>query len=109
MKQNNNILYFLLVIILILTVIIIFRKPTTVTPEPFDDSSLRHELAVKDSIIQIYMTQSIYFQNLADKALAKSDSLESLKDQIYEDFNKQYDFNVHATNQQLDSVIRANW
>lgn len=109
MKSTNNIAYIILIgIILIMGYFMIFKTPAPIV-EPFDDSALREEIRVQDSIGSYWHQQSDLWQHEAEVLGHKSDSLEKLKPSIKEYYNEKYNFNRNANITQLDSVIRANW
>lgn len=108
MIKASHIIIGLLAIILILAVLLIVRKPNPVV-EPFDDTQLREEIRVKDSIADYWQAVSEYWEAIAVVSEAKSDSLQSLKPTIKYKYEKIYEFNAIANDSQLDSVIRSNW
>lgn len=77
--------------------------------EPFDEAPLREEIRLQDSIATYWQNNAIYWQDKADAFELKVDSLEALKPDIHENHDNQINFNATATDEQLDSVIRANW
>ena len=86
----------------------IFNQPTPIV-EPFDDSQLREEIRIQDSIANHWKQESTKWQSVAAIFGHKSDSLEHLKPSIIYYYGKKYTFNANATSSQLDSVIRASW
>lgn len=107
-KLTNIIIAGLLVTVFILVAYIILKEPVKVV-EPFDETPLRKEIAKKDSTARYWQDESAYQESRADHFELKVDSLEALKPKIHEDHDNQINFNATATDQQLDSVIRANW
>lgn len=104
-----NIPYIVLIgIILVMGYFLIFDSPETVVEE-FDDSALREEIRLLDSTSLHWEEEAAAWQNLANIAGDKSDSLENLKPTIINYYNEKYTFNASATVLQLDSVIRSNW
>lgn len=108
MSKAGWIIIGLLGVIFTLVVILIARKPNGIV-EPFDDTELREEIRVKDSIAEYWQAVSEYWEAVAVVSEAKSDSLQSLKPTIKYKYEKIYEFNATANNSQLDSVIRSNW
>lgn len=109
MKNKTNIIIgILLLIVFGLVAYLIFSAPIEEVT-PFDETALREQIKMQEDLTKHWQDESEVWQNKATLALDKVDSLEKLKPQIYEDYNDQIDFNSTATNQQLDSVIRANW
>ena len=108
-SKSNIAIFILLGIILILGYILIFRKPDPIGVEPFDDTELRKEIAVSDSIAKHWENKAQQFQVDARYYEAKADGLELLKPQIHNYYDQIYSFNSTASSSELDSVIRANW
>lgn len=107
--QSTKIAFAVLIgIILIMGYFLIFNQPAPVV-EPFDDSTLREEIRIQDSIGSYWKQESLLWQTLAVKLESKNDSLEKLKPSIINYYNEKYIFNANADINQLDSVIRANW
>ena len=86
----------------------IFNSSETIVEE-FDDSELREEIRLADSTSLHWKEEAAAWQNLANVAGDKSDSLEKFKPSIKYYYNEKYTFNANADILQLDSVIRANW
>ena len=107
---KNSIIVFggMLLIIFALVAYMIFSEPVKVI-EPFDETPFREEIARQDSIADLWKEEFIKQQTIAKEALNKVDSLEKLKPSINEDHDNQINLNASASDQQLDSVIRANW
>lgn len=111
MKSTKTILILfgiMLLTIFGLVAYIIISEPVPVV-EPFDEGPLREEIRLKDSVATFWEAESATWQEAAKIAEDKVDSLETLKQPIYENHSDQIKFNASATDQQLDSVIRANW
>jgi hypothetical protein len=108
MKSINWPYAILIGIILVMGYFLIFSSPETVVEE-FDDSELREEIRLLDSSSTFWKEEAAAWQNLADIAGDKADSLENIKPSIKNYYNEKYTFNASATVLQLDSVIRANW
>lgn len=108
MTLTNKIIAILLIIIFILIGYIIFTKQTDIV-KPFDDSKLKEEVRLKDSVATYWEKESANWESLASEYSNKADSLQQLKSDIHEKYKDQYNFNATATNIQLDSIIRANW
>jgi hypothetical protein len=77
--------------------------------EPFDESPLREEIRLLDSTSTHWQEEAVIWQNIANIAEDKSDSLEKFKPSIKYYYEKKYTFNTNADILQLDSVIRTNW
>lgn len=88
---------------------LLFFNKEEVTVEPFDDSALRLEIQVKDSLADHWQDIARTQQIIALKALSERDSIEVSKTNTKIYYREIYKFNSTATNSQLDSVIRANW
>jgi len=108
MKATNLYFAILIGIILVMGYFMIFSTPETVVEE-FDDSALLEEIRVLDSTSGHWEEEAASWQNLADIAGDKTDSLENLKPTIKIYYEKKYTFNANADILQLDSVVRANW
>lgn len=109
MKNKNNIIIgILLLIVFGLVAYLIFSAPIEEV-KPFDESHFREEIIKQRALARHWEEEATTWQNTAYAAEAKADSLESLKPDIYEDHNDQFDFNINADDNQLDSVIRSNW
>lgn len=110
MNKTNIILisFGLLLVIIFGLVAYIFSEPVKVV-EAFDEGPLREEIRLQDSISTHWKEESAAWQNVANIAEDKVDSLETLKAPIYENYSNQIDFNSTASDHQLDSVIRSNW
>lgn len=109
MKNKITITFaILLIIILGLIYYIIFSK-SNISTNQFDETSIRIEIAKKDSSIKYWENNANYWHLIADTLKIKSDSLESLKPKINQKYNDKIKFNSTATIPQLDSIIRAEW
>jgi hypothetical protein len=108
MTRANWIIIGLLGVIFTLVVILIVRKPATIV-EPFDDSALREEIRLKDSVALYWELEAGLWHDFADSTLVLADSLENSKPTIKKFYHEKYKFNSTATTVQLDSVIRTNW
>ena len=108
MNKPNYILAGLLLIIFALIAYIIFSAPI---PEvtPFDETSLREQIRLKDSSATYWEADAISWHLIATDEQSRADSLAKLKSKIIKYYEDQYNFNSTATDLQLDSVIRANW
>ena len=110
MSKTNWIISGLLAVILVLAAILIFRKPNTVTVvEPFDDTELREQIRVKDSVATYWESEAARWHSVADSAIAVSDSLETFKPGIKKHYDGIYKTIPDANVIGLDSIIRANW
>lgn len=95
-------------IVLIQGYIIIFKnKPIEV--EIFDDSILRKEIELADSLALSWQNKALTWKRIAIDAEKYSDSLENLKPLIQNHYDTVYKFIPNGTSIQLDSIIRANW
>ena len=107
-NKTNIILGILLVIILGLIAYIIFSEPIKVVEE-FDEAPLREKIQFQKDLAKHWQDESEAWQNKAQIAEDKVDSLEQLKPKVYEKYDKQRDFADTADVLQLDSFIRSNW
>jgi hypothetical protein len=107
-NKSNYIIGAALLVIFGLIAYIIFSSPVKIV-EKFDEAPLREEIRLKDSLAGHWEQEAEAWSHIARTAEDKVDSLEQLKPQIYENHSNQINFNATATDQQLDSVIRANW
>jgi hypothetical protein len=90
-------------IILILLAVIFWRDPAyNITVEPFDDTALRDSIKMQELLIEKYEVQ-------IELSMNKIDSLENLKPKIQHHYHEIYKTLPHATNAQLDSILRASW
>ncbi len=105
--QVKHITFILLLIVLIETVVLIFRKPETVV-EPFDDRALREQIRVQDSLADYYREKAFKYQKIANDALKSKDSLKELYNKINTYYAPIYKYIPYASNEQLDSIVRAN-
>jgi len=108
MKSTNIVFAVLLGIILIMGYFLIFNQPAPIV-EPFDDSVLREEIRIQDSIGTYWQQESALWQLRAEELGHRSDSLEKLKPSIKNYYNEKYLFNSNADINQLDSIIRTSW
>lgn len=107
---NHIITGSLLTIVLILSFILIFRKPEEkLVVEPFDDTKLREQIELEKQNALFWEQKALLWQNIATKAIQKSDSLENLKPNIKNHYEKTYNHIDTADVHELDSIIRSNW
>ena len=105
MKILLAVLFF---IILIQGYILIFKNES-VQIELFDDSALRKEIELADSLTLSWQNKALNWKRMAINAEKYSDSLENLKPLIQYHYDTVYKFIPNGTTIQLDSIIRANW
>ena len=90
--------------------VIIFRKPNNVTGTSSSIEDLKKTIQQKDSLINAYRLQAEGYEHDARIFSAKADSLDSVKQKVKIKYEKIYiTIDNAAHNEQLDSIIRANW
>lgn len=110
MKLNKTqiALAVLLLIIFVQSFILVFRtNKSAVSTDNVD--ALKEQIKVKVDVAKFWEEKASEYKSVADKAIAKSDSLEKIKPIIKHYYYETYKFIPTATNKQLDSIIRANW
>lgn len=100
-----------IIILIIIIILILFI--------PYDDSNSRDMQAKIDSLeSQIFITDKLISKqnSLIDRLYGINDSLIEINDslirneqQIHESYAPVYIYIEHATNKQLDSIVRTNW
>lgn len=110
MKLNKTqvALAILLLIILVQSFVLVFRTGKSVDSTD-TVQALKEQIKAKEDVAKLWEKRAIEYKLTADKALAKSDSLEKLKPTIKHYYHETYKFIPRATNKQLDSLIRSNW
>jgi Na+-transporting NADH:ubiquinone oxidoreductase subunit NqrE len=63
----------------------------------------------KDSLIKSYILKEQALNKQLDSLVSRNDSLTSVKEKVKVRYEKVYINIKHATNVELDSVIRSNW
>lgn len=86
----------------------ILSKPAPII-EPFDDSALKKEIELRDSIIEQWESSALYWQSISEIAMKKVDSLESLKPKVKHHYHEIYKDISDGTVVYLDSLIRSRW
>jgi predicted RNase H-like nuclease (RuvC/YqgF family) len=107
---KNNLATILLVVIVALVLYIIWGQPST----PKDD--YEREILKLEEVIDSYKavittldSKSDSLMDINNMLLSKNDSLNKAKVKVKTQYREVYITINHASNYQLDSVIRANW
>jgi len=108
LNRTNIVLVTLILIILVQSIVLVFRTGRS-NPQTNDVQALKEQVKVKESQVKFWEEQANDYKTLADKAIAKSDSLEKLKPIVKHFYHETYKFIPSASNKQLDSLIRSNW
>jgi hypothetical protein len=108
----NNWIYKLLIVIQFILIVVffsifIFRKDNSNTY--FDNSEIEKELEKSLSKISYWENKSKNWKIKSDSSMKIINSLKSLPPQIKIVYEKVYQRINSSNNQQLDSIIRANW
>ena|SRR6056297_1107497 len=108
--SKNLIIFLLLSIIAIFVVINVLTELPSITDKRNTMiDSLTNQINLRDTLI---IEKQEKIKNLKQQNTDlnfKIDSLKNLKKQIITEYEKIYITIDHATNYQLDSIIRANW
>lgn len=108
LSRTDIVLVTLILIILVQSIVLVFRTGRS-NPQTNDVQALKDQVKVKESQVKFWEEQANDYKTLADKAIAKSDSLEKLKPIVKHFYHETYKFIPSAGNKQLDSLIRSNW
>jgi hypothetical protein len=108
MKTSNIVIAVLIGIVAVLVLVLILRKPVQVVEKP-DETFLQKQLEQERAKVQYWESQSIYWSNVAGRAIHTSDSLKALPPKIKRIYEDTYKTIRTGTAVQLDSVIRSNW
>lgn len=96
--------------IVILVGIFFIYKALTSQPEiSLNESNLLKEIQIKEQLINNLNKKAFEQEKLIDLAVAKSDSLENVKQTVKHHYHETYIGINTYSNKQLDSLLRANW
>lgn len=110
-KTNNILIVFLVIIIVILFFYNSYNNIITVSSSDYDKEvkQLKNQIKLYEVTINRFIIETDSLDHIVFKLNKTNDSLESIKQNVKHVYHKIYIDINHASNKQLDSIIRTNW
>jgi hypothetical protein len=109
--MNNILIVFLVIIIVVLLFYTSYNNTITVPSFDYDKEvkQLKNQIKLYESSITRFIIKTDSLDHIVFELNKTNDSLELIKQNVKHVYHKIYIDINHASNKQLDSIIRTNW